>query len=57
MQDPLAFVIAIAHMRKNRTIKRYHNYIWTGEIASQALESMARQPEAWILSVLLCLSV
>ena len=47
MQDPLAFIIAIAHIAA--AIASLNGILTTlgqGKVASTAIESMARQPEA-----------
>ena len=47
MQDPLAFIIAVAHIAA--ALALFNGFITTlgqGKIVSSAIESMARQPEA-----------
>lgn len=47
MQDPLAFIIAVAHIAA--AISLLNGILTTigqGKVASTAIESMARQPEA-----------
>ncbi|NLV86099.1 MAG: ATP synthase F0 subunit C [Clostridiales bacterium] len=47
MQDPLAFIIAIAHIAAAlASLNGILTTLGQGKVASTAIESMARQPEA-----------